>query len=89
MFFSKTRAAKRTNSGSSTSSRGHGALYVNSSEFINYVEKSQISGPIAAQPMGAMDITACDVICRGVPSSDEIKLLRRRVRQTASVLGAR
>ncbi|KAJ1964074.1 hypothetical protein GGI12_001665, partial [Dipsacomyces acuminosporus] len=80
----------RTSSNTSSSShRGHGALYVNSSEFINHVDKHQISSPVSAQPMGLMDITACDVICRGIPSQAELKLLRRHVRKTASLLGAR
>ncbi|KAJ1824767.1 hypothetical protein GGH91_005735 [Coemansia sp. RSA 2671] len=83
MFFS--RKTKQTSPGLS----GGGTLYVNASEFINYVQKDQISGPVAARPMGAMDITACDVICRGIPSIQELKLLRRRVRQTAMALGIR
>ncbi|KAJ2613238.1 hypothetical protein H4S08_002322 [Coemansia sp. RSA 1365] len=83
MFFKKTRKV-------ATGSANHnGCLYVNASEFINYVSKEQISGPVSARPMGAMDITACDVICRGVPTSDELRLLRRRVRQTATALGTR
>ncbi|KAJ2711144.1 hypothetical protein H4R19_003390 [Coemansia spiralis] len=65
------------------------SLYVNASEFINYVSKDQISGPVAARPMGAMDITACDVICRGIPTAEELRLLRRRVRLTALALGTR
>ncbi|KAJ1669120.1 hypothetical protein GGF38_002498 [Coemansia sp. RSA 25] len=83
MFFS--RKAKQP----SHSMSGGGTLYVNASEFINYVNKDQISGPVAARPMGAMDITACDVICRGIPSIQELRLLRRRVRQTAMALGIR
>ncbi|KAJ2878432.1 hypothetical protein FB639_003389 [Coemansia asiatica] len=82
MFFTKS---KRANSDLSVDS----TLYVNASEFINYINKDQISGPVAARPMGAMDITACDVICRGIPSAAEIKLLRRYVRKTASALGIR
>ncbi|KAJ2502574.1 hypothetical protein GGH96_000978 [Coemansia sp. RSA 1972] len=82
MFFKKT---KKTATGASPK----GSLYVSASEFINYVSKDQISGPVSAQPMGAMDITACDVICRGIPTADELRLLRRRVRLTASVLGTR
>ncbi|KAJ2895674.1 hypothetical protein GGI21_005122, partial [Coemansia aciculifera] len=84
MFFSRKPKQKpsRTMSGDST-------LYVNASEFINYVNKDQISGPVAARPMGAMDVTACDVICRGIPTMQELKLLRRRVRQTAMALGIR
>ncbi|KAI9475180.1 hypothetical protein LPJ55_004117 [Coemansia sp. RSA 990] len=80
MFFKKTKKPSASTGGS---------LYVSASEFINYVSKDQISGPVAARPMGAMDITACDVICRGVPTSEELHLLRRRVRQTASALGTR
>ncbi|KAJ2425890.1 hypothetical protein GGF47_002361, partial [Coemansia sp. RSA 2524] len=53
MFFKKT---KKTATGASPK----GSLYVSASEFINYVSKDQISGPVSAQPMGAMDITACD-----------------------------
>ncbi|KAJ2799190.1 hypothetical protein H4R20_004535 [Coemansia guatemalensis] len=84
MFFKKSRKA------SSGELADHNSrLYVNASEFINYVSKDQISGPVSARPMGAMDITACDVICRGIPTSDELRLLRRRVRQTATALGTR
>ncbi|KAJ2468183.1 hypothetical protein GGI02_003780 [Coemansia sp. RSA 2322] len=83
MFFNKK--TKQPSSGMSSG----GTLYVNASEFINYVNKDQISGPVAARPMGAMDITACDVICRGIPTLAELKLLRRRVRQTAAALGIR
>ncbi|KAJ2786371.1 hypothetical protein GGI15_001579 [Coemansia interrupta] len=82
VFFGKS---KRTNSSAAVDS----TLYVNASEFINYIHKDQISGPVSARPMGAMDITACDVICRGIPSPAEIKLLRRYVRKTATALGIR
>ncbi|KAI9505045.1 hypothetical protein BX070DRAFT_233206 [Coemansia spiralis] len=71
------------------SSKRDGTLYVNASEFINHVSKDQISGPVSARPMGAMDITACDVICRGIPTAEELKLLRRCVRKTATALGIR
>ncbi|KAJ2161372.1 hypothetical protein GGF46_001550 [Coemansia sp. RSA 552] len=82
MFFKRMKKAV-------TGSDVNGSLYVNASEFINYVTKEQISGPVSARPMGAMDITACDVICRGIPTETELKLLRQRVRQTASALGTR
>ncbi|KAJ2841927.1 hypothetical protein GGI22_007725, partial [Coemansia erecta] len=84
MFFKR---AKKTASGDLACSES--ILYVNSSEFINYVSKDQISGPVRAQPMGPMDITACDVICSGIPSANELKRLRRCVRQTATALGIR
>ncbi|KAJ1668265.1 hypothetical protein IW140_000431 [Coemansia sp. RSA 1813] len=84
MFFKR---AKKTASGDLASSES--ILYVNSSEFVNYVSKDQISGPVRAQPMGTMDITACDVICSGIPSASELKRLRRCVRQTATALGIR
>ncbi|KAJ2723438.1 hypothetical protein GGI07_002640 [Coemansia sp. Benny D115] len=65
-------------------------LYVFSSEFINRIEKKQISGPVAARPMGDVDITSCDVICRGAgPTMDELKKLRRAASRTASFLGIR
>ncbi|KAJ2357183.1 hypothetical protein IWW50_002045 [Coemansia erecta] len=82
MFFKRTKKA-------AACPCHKGTLYVNASEFINYVSKDQISGPVSAQPMGAMDITACDVICHGIPTADELRLLRRRVRLTASALGTR
>ncbi|KAJ1899468.1 hypothetical protein LPJ66_002086 [Kickxella alabastrina] len=80
MFFSKSKYT-----GVSVDS----TLYINASEFINVISKDQISSPVSARPMGAMDITACDVICRGIPSASELKLLRRYVRKTASALGIR
>lgn len=83
MFFKKTKRAD------SSLSLDDSSLYVNASEFVNYVNKEQISGPVSARPMGAMDITACDVVCRGIPTIEELRLLRRRVRQTASALGIR
>ncbi|KAJ2662435.1 hypothetical protein IWW48_001844 [Coemansia sp. RSA 1200] len=84
MFFKR---AKKTGPGHIV--RSESILYVNSSEFVNYVSKDQISGPVRAQPMGPMDITACDVICSGVPTAEELKRLRRCVRQTATALGIR
>ncbi|KAJ2771296.1 hypothetical protein IWQ56_001838 [Coemansia nantahalensis] len=84
MFFRRTKKAEP-----SAVPRKSSCLYVNASEFVNYVSKDQISGPVAARPMGAMDITACDVICSGIPSAEELRLLRRRVRLTALALGTR
>ncbi|KAJ2550871.1 hypothetical protein EV175_003904 [Coemansia sp. RSA 1933] len=87
MFFK--RAKKTPSSSPGTLASSESILYVNSSEFVNYVTKDQISGPVRAQPMGTMDITACDVICSGIPSASELKRLRRCVRQTATALGIR
>ncbi|KAJ2779458.1 hypothetical protein H4R18_004009 [Coemansia javaensis] len=84
MFFKRARKPAPSEGGGRSA-----RLYVSASEFVNYVSKDQISGPVSAQPMGPMDITACDVICRGIPTAEELRLLRRRVRLTAMALGIR
>ncbi|KAJ2779457.1 hypothetical protein H4R18_004008 [Coemansia javaensis] len=71
---------------------GTGTIYMQASDFVHpdHVEKQSISEPVAAAPMGPVDVTACDGVRTGaVLSADEARRLRHHARQTAHALGAR
>ncbi|ORX72159.1 hypothetical protein DL89DRAFT_109336 [Linderina pennispora] len=62
-----------------------GILFVHASDFVHNVAKGEISGPIAACPMGSIDVTANDYVFNGSPSRRELKSLRRHIKETADV----
>ncbi|KAJ2814303.1 hypothetical protein FBU31_007340 [Coemansia sp. 'formosensis'] len=67
-----------------------GVIYTHSSDFVHpqAVEKEEISCPVAAKPMPIVDVTANDwVYTGGTPSRNELRAIKKHVKQTARMLG--
>ncbi|KAJ2846344.1 hypothetical protein IWW36_004397, partial [Coemansia brasiliensis] len=68
---------------------GSGIIYTKASDFVHPKQplKGDISCPIKSRPMGSVDVTANDFVCSGAaPSSREVHLLEKHLRQTAHAL---
>ncbi|PIA19490.1 hypothetical protein COEREDRAFT_78836, partial [Coemansia reversa NRRL 1564] len=71
---------------------GSGVIYTMASDFVHpsQVDKDAISLPVAAKPMGEVDVTANDcVYSNSSPSLKEMHDLEKHAKQTAHALGTK